>query len=77
MARRARRTFTPEFEARAVLDVLTGTATQAEVCRNHPFPRCPNLVADLSAARPDQVWATDITYARVRADRRRTGTPSG
>ena len=29
MARRARRTFTPEFKAKVVLDVLTGTATQA------------------------------------------------
>jgi len=35
MARRARRTFTPEFKAKVVLDVLTGTATQAEVCRRH------------------------------------------
>ena len=35
MARRARRTFTPEFKAKVVLDVLTGTATQAEVCRKH------------------------------------------
>jgi transposase len=35
MARRARRTFTAEFKAKAVLDVLTGAATQAEVCRKH------------------------------------------
>ena len=35
MARRARRTFSPEFKAKAVLDVLTGTASQAEVCRRH------------------------------------------
>jgi transposase-like protein len=35
MARRTRRTFTPEFKAKLVLDVLTGTATQAEVCRKH------------------------------------------
>jgi transposase len=35
MARRARRTFTPEFKARLVLDVLTGAATPAEVCRRH------------------------------------------
>ena len=35
MARRARRTFTPEFKAKVVLDVLTGAATQAEVCRKH------------------------------------------
>ena len=35
MARRARRTFTPEFKAKVVLDVLTGTAAPAEVCRKH------------------------------------------
>jgi transposase-like protein len=31
MPRRPRRTFTPEFKAKVVLDVLTGTAAQAEV----------------------------------------------
>jgi transposase-like protein len=35
MSRRPRRTFTPEFKAKVVLDVLTGTASQAEVCRKH------------------------------------------
>ena len=35
MARRARRTFSPEFKAKAVLDVLTGAASPAEVCRKH------------------------------------------
>jgi len=35
MARRARRTFAPEFKAKAVLDVLTGSASPAEVCRKH------------------------------------------
>jgi transposase len=35
MARRARRTFTPEFKAKVVLDVLTGSATPAEVCRKY------------------------------------------
>lgn len=43
MARRARRTFTPEFKAKVVLDVLTGTATPAEVCRKHQLS--PNLFA--------------------------------
>ncbi|MBY0512859.1 MAG: transposase [Gemmataceae bacterium] len=41
MARRARRTFTPEFKAKAVLHVLTGSATQAEVCRKHPISPTP------------------------------------
>jgi len=43
MARRSRRTFTPEFKAKVVLDVLTGTASQAEVCREHQIS--PSLFA--------------------------------
>jgi transposase len=43
MARRARRSFTPEFKAKIVLDVLTGAATPAEVCRKHQLS--PNLFA--------------------------------
>ena len=43
MARRTRRTFTPEFKAKVVLDVLTGTASQAEVCRKHQLS--PSLLA--------------------------------
>jgi putative transposase len=31
----------------------------------HPYPRYPNLVKDLPIARPDQVWASDITYIRL------------
>jgi len=34
----------------------------------HPFPRYPNLVADLEVTRPDQVWVADITYVRVRVE---------
>ncbi len=33
----------------------------------HPFPRHPNLMADLTVTHPDQVWVADITYVRVRA----------
>ena len=43
MSRRPRRTFTPEFKAKVVLDVLTGTASQAEVCRKHQIS--PSLLA--------------------------------
>ena len=43
MPRRTRRTFTPEFKAKVVLDVLTGSATQAEVGRNHQIS--PSLLA--------------------------------
>lgn len=31
----------------------------------HSFPRYPNLVKDLVAQRPDQVWVADITYIRL------------
>ena len=30
-----RRTFTPEFKAEVVLEVLSGATSQAEVCRRH------------------------------------------
>lgn len=33
----------------------------------HAFPRYPNLVANLTIERPDQVWVGDITYIRLRA----------
>jgi transposase InsO family protein len=32
----------------------------------HPFPRYPNLVEAPEVVRPDQVWAADITYIRLR-----------
>lgn len=35
---------------------------------NHPVPRYPNLVADLTVTHPDQVWVADITYVRVRSE---------
>jgi putative transposase len=35
---------------------------------NHPFPRHPNLVADLTVTHPNHVWVADITYVRVRAE---------
>jgi transposase-like protein len=43
MPRRTRRTFTPEFKARVALEALTGTASQAELCRRHQLS--PNLLA--------------------------------
>jgi len=33
---------------------------------DHDFPRYPNLVLDLKIAHPEQVWACDITYIRLR-----------
>ncbi len=37
MPRRARRSFTPEFKAQVVLDLLRGERSQAELCRLHQF----------------------------------------
>jgi putative transposase len=31
----------------------------------HPYPRYPNLVADLAITQPEQVWVCDITYVRL------------
>ena len=35
MAKRKRGTFTPEFKAEVVLEVLRGESSQAELCRRH------------------------------------------
>ena len=35
MAKRKRRTFTPEFKTEVVLEALRGESSQAEVCRRH------------------------------------------
>ena len=35
MAKRKRRTFTPEFKGQVVLEALSGESSQAEVCRRH------------------------------------------
>ena len=35
MAKRKRRSFTPEFKGQVVLEVLSGESSQAELCRRH------------------------------------------
>ena len=32
---------------------------------NHPFRKYPNLVRELQAIRPNQLWVSDITYIRL------------
>ena len=32
---------------------------------NHPFRKYPNLVRELQAVRPNQLWVSDITYIRI------------
>jgi putative transposase len=34
----------------------------------HPYPRYPSLVKYLEVVRPNQVWASDITYVRLQHD---------
>jgi len=34
----------------------------------HPYPRYPNRVAELTVTHPDQVWVCDVTYVRVRSE---------
>ena len=34
----------------------------------HSYPRYPNLVKELEIVRPNQVWASDITFIRLRRD---------
>jgi transposase-like protein len=43
MAKRTRRSFTPQFKAEVVLAVLTGAQSQAELCRAYGLK--PELVA--------------------------------
>ena len=35
---------------------------------DHPYPRYPNLVADLAITEPDAVWVADITYVRLHSE---------
>jgi transposase len=48
MPRGQRRAFAPEFKAKLVLELLSGAATQAELCRKHNLK--PQLVANWKAA---------------------------
>jgi transposase-like protein len=45
---RTRRSFPAEFKAQLVLDILSGAASQAELCRKHNLK--PQLVAHWKAA---------------------------
>src|SRR2546423_948573 len=47
MPRGQRRSFAPEFKAKLVLELLTGTASQAELCRKYNLK--PQLLANWKA----------------------------
>ncbi len=50
---RARRSFPAEFKARIVLQLLSGEASQAELCRKHSIK--PNLIANWKTAVLDRL----------------------
>ena len=47
MAKRKRRTFTPEFKAKVVLEALRGESSRAELCRRHNLSETCGDSADL------------------------------
>jgi transposase len=53
MPRGQRRFFAPEFKAKLVLELLSGAATQAELCRKHNLK--PQLIATWKAAALDRL----------------------
>lgn len=48
MPRGQRRSFAPEFKAKLVIELLSGAANQAELCRKHNLK--PQLIANWKAA---------------------------
>jgi transposase-like protein len=50
---RTRRTFSPQFKAQTVLDLLRGVSNQAEICRKHNLS--PQLLARWKATVIDQL----------------------
>jgi transposase-like protein len=50
---RTRRSFSPQFKAQTVIDLLTGVANQAEICRQHQLS--PQLVARWKAVALEQL----------------------
>jgi len=55
MPRGQRRVFASEFKAKLVLELLTGTASQADLCRKHNLK--PQLLANWKAAVLDRLPA--------------------
>lgn len=56
-----------------VYRIMQKTGLQGQIKRKkryttnsqHPYKRYPNLIKELTINRPDQVWASDITYVRL------------
>jgi transposase len=66
---RARRSFPAEFKARIVLQLLSGEASQAELCRKHSIK--PNLIANWKAAVLDRLHTVFEADGVHEADRLR------
>ena len=50
---RTRRSFSPQFKAQTILDLLSGASNQAEICRKHKLS--PQLLARWKATVIDQL----------------------
>jgi transposase-like protein len=59
------RTFKPEFKARVVLQVLTGTKTAAQVCREHQLSEQLLAHADLVFAQEREATADQARLAEL------------
>jgi hypothetical protein len=62
------RTFKPEFKARVVMQLLSGTQSAAHLCREPSLPCYPNPAQDRVITRSDEVWAVDITCIKLRRE---------
>jgi transposase-like protein len=68
---RARRSFSAEFKAQIVLQLLSVEASQAELCRKHGIK--PNLIANWKAAVLDRLHTVFEADGGHDADRLRVG----
>jgi len=70
---RTRRSFSPQFKAQVVVDLLTGAANQAEICRQHQLnpqmvarwkttvlEQLPRLFEEDSQTSPEQLRITEL-----------------
>ncbi len=51
---RTRRSFSPQFKAQTVLDLLTGVSNQAEICRKHQLS--PQLLTRWKATVQEELY---------------------
>jgi transposase len=69
MPRGQRRSFTPEFKAKVVLELLTGAASQADLCRKHNLK--PQLLANWKAGALQRLHTLFQDDAQVTQDQQR------